>query len=182
MPPPWNPLNFPTTISPQPPWGRSNFQEKYSSRGWNVGYRERDSRMDHQWKNYTIQLPPTKSNEICKIIRFILKQFFSLNKLKKTVRNPQHASFGMPVGLGLFGPIQKEMTTITPLIILKSSIKTFFSDWHSIFKQLATQPTSDLQLVQELPSCVGYSDACKLGVVGLWVSGMKKLTPFMWKI
>ena len=52
----------------------------------------------------------------------------------------------------------------------------------SIVTQLLTQPTSVIQLLQWLPLYVGYSDACKLGVGGVCVGGMKKLTPFLWLI
>ena len=105
-----------------------------------MGYRKRDIRMDHPWKNYTIQLPPKKSNEICKTIRSILKQEkISLNKFQKIAEKIQHAPFGMPVGQGLFIPIQQAMADIPPLIIFKPSIKKWLSDWHSIVTQLSVQ-------------------------------------------
>ena len=88
----------------------------------------------------------------------------------------------MPGGRDLFSPIQQEMDGITPLIILKKSIKKVLSDWRIIVTQLSTQSNSVLQLVQYLPSYVGYSDACKLGSGGVWVSGMKRLTPLLRQI
>ena len=88
----------------------------------------------------------------------------------------------MPGGRGISSYIQQYMAGIPPLIILKPSIKTFLSDRRSIVTQLSAQPTSVLQLVQELPSYVGYRNAFNLGEVGLWVSGMKRLTLFLWQI
>ena len=132
---------------------------------------------------YTIQLTQKKANGICKTIRSILKQEkISLNNYQKISGKLQHSSFGMPEGRGLFGPIQKSMAGITSFIILKPSIKIFLNDWRSIVTQLSAQPTSVLQIVQELPSYVGYSDVCKLGAGGVCVSGMKNLTPFLWQL
>ena len=85
----------------------------------------------------------------------------------------------MPVGQGLFVPIRQAMAVITPFIILKPSIKTFLSDWRIIVTKLSAQPTSVIQIVQELSSYIGYSDACKIGSGGVCVSVMKRLTPFL---
>ena len=108
---------------------------------------------------YTTQLPPKKSNENFKIIRSIIKQQqISINKCQKIAGKLQHASFGIPSSRCLFIPIQQEMPCNHPFIILKSSIKKNLSNWRSIVKKISTQPTSVLRLVQELRSCVGYSD------------------------
>ena len=112
-----------------------------------------------------------KSNEICKIIRSILKQQkFSLNNFQKMAANPQHVSFGMHGGQGLIRPIKKSMQSIPPFIIHQKVL----SDWRIIVTQLSTHLTSVIQLVQGLTSYVGYSDACKIGAGGVWVFGIKK--------
>ena len=98
---------------------------------------------------YTTQLPPKQSNEICKTILSILKQEkISLNKFQKLVSKLQHASFGMPIGRGLFIPIHQAMVGIPPLIILKPSIKKALTDWRSILTQISAQPTSVLHIVK----------------------------------
>ena len=106
----------------------------------------------------------------------------SLNKFQKIARKLQHASFGMPGGRGVFNPIQHAIVGITLFVILKTSIKKLIIDWRIIVTQLSTQPTSFLQLVQELPSYISYSDAFKLGAGGFWFSGMKILTLFLCQI
>ena len=88
----------------------------------------------------------------------------------------------MPGGRGIFTPIQQAMVDIPPFIMPKNSIKKFLSDWRRIVAQLYDQPTSVLQLVQELPSYVVYSDVCKLEEGGVWVSRMKKRTLFLWQL
>ena len=88
----------------------------------------------------------------------------------------------MPVGRGLSKPIQQAMAGIPPFIILKPSIKKVLSYWRSVVTQLSSQPTSVLQIVQYFPLYVGYSDSCKLGARGVWVSVMKRLRLFPCKI
>ena len=61
----------------------------------------------------------------------------SLNKFQKIAGNLQHAYFGMTGGRGLFSLIQQSVDRIPPFIILKSSIKTFLSDWRSIVTQVS---------------------------------------------
>jgi hypothetical protein len=132
---------------------------------------------------FTIKLPLKKSDTICTTIRSILKQQkISLNKFQQIAGKLQHASFGMPGGKGLFSPLQRALIGNPPFIQLTPALKQTLSDWRNIVRQIAKQPTSVLQLVMELPSFIGYSDACKLGAGGTWVSGLKHINPFLWQV
>jgi hypothetical protein len=132
---------------------------------------------------FTIKLPTKKSDTICTTIRSILKQQkISLNKFQQIAGKLQHASFGMTGGKGLFSPLQRALIGNPPFVHLTPALKQTLSYWRNIVRQIAKQPTSVLQLVMELPSFIGYSDACKLGAGGTWVSGMKHINPFLWQV
>eukprot|EP00957_Ditylum_brightwellii_P209758 15363100-Ditylum_brightwellii.AAC.2 len=55
-------------------------------------------------------------------------------------------------------------------------------DCLTIIQHMSTHPTSVLQLVSDYPHYVGYTDAYKLGVGGVWTLGLKPLCPVVWQV
>ena len=134
-------------------------------------------------KDFTIQLPTEKCTKIITIINAVLKlKRASLNKFQKLSGKLQHASFGIPSGKGLFSPIQMAMRGNPEFIALSNELKIILEDWRYIIRYLKNNPTSVSQLVQNFPSYIGYTDACGLGAGGAWVSGLKEIQPFLWKL
>jgi hypothetical protein len=134
-------------------------------------------------KNFTIKLPSKKCQEIIIFIRKILKiKRPSLNKYQKLAGKLQHASFGIPGGTGLFTPIQMAMSGNPSFIPLTSELKCILKDWQHMIKYMDDNPTSVLQLVQNYPDYIGYSDSCGIGTGGTWSSGTKHLSPFLWQL
>jgi hypothetical protein len=133
--------------------------------------------------NYTIRLPSKKCNDIIVFIRKILKiKRPSLNKYQKLAGKLQHASFGIPGGTGLFTPIQMAMSGNPQFVPLTSELKCILKDWQYMIKYMDTTPTSILQLVQDYPDYIGYSDSCGMGTGGTWSSGTRHLSPFLWQL
>ena len=131
---------------------------------------------------YTIRLPHTKCRDIRKLIKNILtKSRISLKKFQKIAGKLQHASYGLPGGKGLFSPLQMAMINDPSFINLTNEIKVVLSDWQHLIAHMRNNPTSVMQLVTNHPDYIGYSDACKLGVGGAWVSGLKAISPFIWQ-
>jgi hypothetical protein len=134
-------------------------------------------------QKFTIRLPSKKCQEIITFIRKILKiKRPSLNKYQKLAGKLQHASFGIPGGTGLFTPIQMAMSGNPSFIPLTSELKCILKDWQYMIKYMDTNPTSVLQLVQNYPDYIGYSDSCGMGTGGTWSSGTKHLSPFLWQL
>ena len=132
--------------------------------------------------DYTINLPITKVIVITKMIKKLLKaERTSLQKFQKLAGKLQHASYGMPGGVGLFSPIQMAMKGNPNFIILTPELKHILDDWRFMIRLMESSPTSVLQLVTNYPDYVGYSDACGIGVGGCWTSGLKHLYPFLWQ-
>ena len=138
---------------------------------------------DFDGENFTIQLPPEKCQKIITLLNSTLKlKRASLNKFQKIAGKLQHASFGIPSGKGLFSPIQMAMKGDPDFIPISAELTIILVDWRYIIKYLKTHPTSVSQLVKEYPSYIGYTDACRLGAGGTWLSGLKPMTPFLWKL
>jgi hypothetical protein len=133
-------------------------------------------------ETFTIKLPDKKCIEIIKMIKKMLhRKNSSLKKYQKLAGKLQHASFGIPGGSGLFSPIQVAMRGDPPVITLSTTLKQILADWRYIIHFMMKNPTSVLQLLAEYPAYVGYSDACGVGVGGIWTSGLTHIKPFVWK-
>eukprot|EP00957_Ditylum_brightwellii_P094716 7212813-Ditylum_brightwellii.AAC.1 len=61
-------------------------------------------------------------------------------------------------------------------------IREALLDWTFLVKYLKAHPKLVWQLVSEYPSHLGYTDACLLGVGGVWTSGTANLQPLVWQI
>ena len=66
-------------------------------------------------------------------------------------------------------------------ILLTPILKEALVDWNALVQHLKHQPTSILQLVQQPPHYISYTDACGLGVGGVWCSGTQLLDTFLWQ-
>ena len=93
----------------------------------------------------------------------------------------QHASFGIPGGRGMFSPIQAAMVGDPDFINMTDALRLCLEDWHYFIHYLEKHPTHVYQLVQLFPDYIGFSDSCRLGTVGVWVSGQGKFSPFLWQ-
>ena len=89
--------------------------------------------------------------------------------MQKLAGKLQHASFAMPGGWGLFSPIQRALQGDPKFIHMTEDLKECLSDWKTILRHLATNPTHVLQLVDGFPDYLGYTDACGKGAGGVWM-------------
>jgi hypothetical protein len=134
-------------------------------------------------KNFTIQLPPKKCDDIIHLIKKVLNlKRPSLNKYQKLAGKLQHASLGIPWGRALFTPIQMAMVGEPKFIPLTEDLRLILNDWKTIIRHMQKSPTSVLQLVKNWPDYVGHSDACRLGAGGTWNNGLKEIEPFLWQV
>ena len=134
-------------------------------------------------KNYTIQLPPQKCDEICRIIwRITRLPHLHIRKFQSIAGKLQHASLGIPGGGSLFTPFDMALNKATNIIVLTPVLKQALVDWRVFVQYLSRHPTSIFQLVQQPPAVIAYTDACKLGAGGVWCSGTHSITPFLWQV
>ena len=132
---------------------------------------------------FTIQLPPSKSLKISKLIKRILQRATCpLKRFQELAGKLQHASLGLPGGAGLFSPLQMAMRGLPKLIIIDHYLQVALADWRTIIQHLSSTPTPVHHLVPDYPDYVGYSDACRLGMGGVWCSGLQPLSPFVWQV
>ena len=94
----------------------------------------------------------------------------------------QHASFGIPGGVGLFSTLQVTSKGTHYFINVTASLQQCFQDWGAIIKHMKTHLISVLKLVKQLSEYVGYSDSCRLGTGGVWTSGTHTIQPTLWQL
>ena len=132
---------------------------------------------------YTIQLPPEKCSEICRLISRMLRlPQVHIRKFQSITGKLQHASFGIPGGKSLFTPFDMALNAATEMVVLTPVLKQALADWRVFVQYLARHPTSIFQLIQQPPALISYTDACKLGAGGVWCSGTHAITPFLWQV
>ena len=138
---------------------------------------------DINGEDYTIQLPPNKSDKIVKLIRKILKsRSIPLKRFQKLAGKLQHASIGIPGGSGLFSPLQMAMIGNPAYVIIDAYLAETLKDWRTIIHYMKNNPCSVLQLVTDFPNFIGFSDACKLGAGGIWSPGTESCPYVVWKL
>ena len=134
-------------------------------------------------KDFTLQLPTPKCEAIRKMTKTIItSKRVSLNKFQKLAGKLQHASFGIPGGKSLFSPIQRAMARNPDFINITKELITILEDWRYIIQYMIKNPTSVLQLINEYPHYLGYSDSCGIGTGGVWTSGLLSLSPLLWQL
>ena len=134
-------------------------------------------------ENYTIQLPKEKCDQICSLLRRILrKPRISIKKFQQLTGKLQHASFGMPGGKSLFTPLDMALQQATDIVTITPLLKQTLADWRVLVQYMAMHPTSIFLLVTQPPALIQYTDACKLGAGGVWCSGTSAITPFLWQV
>ena len=117
---------------------------------------------------------PDKCVKISKLIKKIFKQSYCpLQKFQELAGKLQHACFGIPGGKGLLSPIHEALKTIPKSVKLTPYLKMTLRDWRTLVQQLAQHPTPIQFLVRNYPSYIQYTDACKLGVVGVITPGLE---------
>ena len=135
-------------------------------------------------KNYSIRLPLAKITKIQdEISAIIKKKKVPSNTLEKIQGRLIHASIGIPGGRGLMSPLYaaqiqtKEFTSITP------QLKQCLQDWKELVKVVNSRETSVLELVPQPAEYIGYVDASKTAVGGVWTNGTKTLTQqWVWRL
>ena len=73
-------------------------------------------------------------------------------------------------------PVPPKYIKITP--ILKETLQ----DWRTVVRQLCRIPTDVLQLTAAYPDYLGYSDACKTGVGGVWLGVSEDIGFYVWRL
>ena len=134
-------------------------------------------------EKYTIQLPQDKCKTICGLLRRMMSRTsVSVQKFQQLTGKLQHASLGIPGGKSLFTPLDMALQTASEVVQITPLLKQTLADWRVMVQYMAKHPTSIFQLVQQPPSYIAYTDACRLGAGGVWCSGTTELIPFLWKV
>ena len=105
----------------------------------------------------------------------------TLTDFQQLMGKLNHATIGMPNGRGLSAPIYQAMKGDPANIPITANLKHALSDWHTMIEQISARPTHVLELSPGEPAFIGYVDACKTGVGGVWLSGTQSIKPRVWR-
>ncbi len=137
---------------------------------------------DFNGRDYTIQLPPDKVTKLQdRLTEILTEKEAPYNEFEKVMGKINHASIGIPNGRGLSAPIYQAMKHNKTTVPINPPVKQALKDWKTIIQEVANRPTHVLELMPGDADYIGFVDACKTGVGGVWLSGNKKLSnPFVW--
>ena len=134
-------------------------------------------------KHYTVYLPPEKTEKL----RLTLKNMASLPEIdlksfQSMAGKLNHAAFGIPNGRGLTSPIYRATHHNPELVRVTPALKQALLDWNTLLLQISTRPTHVLELSSREPAFIGFVDACKSGIGGVWLPGTHQLQPVVWRL
>ena len=132
-------------------------------------------------QNYTIYLPTEKVKKLRNLIKAVIKKpSTTLKEYQRIAGKLNHASIGIPNGRGLNSPIYQAMANNPDIIIISPQLQQAFKDWNILLLQIGSRPTHVLELVHDNADYIGYVDACKTGIGGVWTS--EHIPPTVWRI
>ena len=136
----------------------------------------------------TMELPMDKVTKITALITKAKRQQWLPRKEFESLRGKlRHAALGLPDGRTLIRPLDRALAVAekrqrTVQIKRGSTLAKSLGDFSTLLKQMASQPTPCRLLVPGTPGYIGYVDACKTGVGGVWLPGTNDLPPIVWRI
>ena len=108
----------------------------------------------------TIQLPPNKFNDICALLRKLLKKHrVTLNEFQRLAGKLKNSAMGIPGGKSLFTLIYMAMSGDPEFIKITPLLRQWFEDWRCLVQCMARTPTNVLKLVVNTPTYISYTDA-----------------------
>lgn len=133
--------------------------------------------------DWTIRLPEDKVHKIQTLISETASSTEVPLKTYQTMAGKlNHATHGIPNGRGLFAPIYAAMKNDPDMVPLTPPLKRALTDWHDMLHIVKERPTHVLELSPGEPHYIGYVDACKSGIGGVWFSGTKHLPYHVWRL
>ena len=134
-------------------------------------------------QNFTMQLPQKKVIKLRTALKKAAKDLMvPLRDFQSLAGKLNHAAFGIPNGKALSAPIY-QATRGDPLQVqITPAIKLALEDWNVLLQQIASRPTHMLELTPAAPAFIGFVDACKHGIGGVWLSGTERIQPTVWRI
>ncbi len=134
-------------------------------------------------KDFTLYLPPSKTDKICDTLHSLAaKDTVPLTPIQAIAGKLNHASIGIPNGRALSSPIYQATRHQPQNIRITPYLKQALLDWKTLLRQISKRPTHVLELAPTLPAYIGFVDACKTGIGGVWFSGTKHIQPTVWRL
>ena len=133
--------------------------------------------------DFTIFLPPQKTAKLRKLLKTTAKQKASpLKQFQSIAGKMNHATIGIPNGKALCSALYAATKGDPEHVIITPMVKQSLNDWNILLNQISTRPTHVLELIPNPPCFIGFVDACKFGIGGVWLSGTDSITPHVWRL
>jgi hypothetical protein len=132
-----------------------------------------------------IELAQKKQDFILKELKTVTRmkgvQFKRFEKLNRKLR---HASIAVPAGKYLFGPLNR-ILAIKPKTVFWlrcPGAKAALTDWRQLLMETTREPTHVRELVLGPADWKGTFDASGESAGGVWLPGIRKITPVVWRL
>ena len=132
-----------------------------------------------------MELPADKVTKITTEIHRVTRKHTIPRKQFEQLRGKlRHACIGIPAGKGLMSPIDAALRGTHRHIRVRTNtpLRDALLDISTIVTVLGTRPTHCSELVVHDPGYIGYCDASKLGAGGVWLAGIRALSPVVWRV
>jgi hypothetical protein len=136
-------------------------------------------------ENRTVQLPPSRADDLLKEVKSILKkQRVPLKRFRSIAGRLQHAARILPAAKAFFTPINNALRGLPIFVGLSrhGEVRHALLDIAAVIRELASRPTHVSELVQKELNYIGYCDASAFGAGGVWFGGTQRLRPIVWRI
>jgi hypothetical protein len=133
----------------------------------------------------TIQLPPSRAEDLLKEVKSILKKRrVPLKRFRSIAGRLQHAARILPAARAFFTPLNNALQGLPSFVGLSrhGEVRHALIDIAAVIRDLASRPTHVSELVEQTLDYTGYCDASAFGAGGVWFGGKKKLKPIVWRV
>jgi hypothetical protein len=133
----------------------------------------------------TIQLPPSRAEDLLKEVKNILKKRrVPLKRFRLLAGRLQHAARILPAARAFFTPVNNALKGLPYFVGLsrQGEVRHVLLDITAVIRDLASRPTHISALVEQTLDYTGYCDASAFGAGGVWFGGNKELQPVFWRV
>ena len=131
----------------------------------------------------TISLSPKRLSDLAELLNISpTQQRMSRKKLERLIGKLRSMHLAIPSAIGHFYHIQRALTTANhKTAYLSAAFHQDIAHWQGLCTRMRLRPTFLAEIVQRLPTDLGYADASGLGGGGVWLDPNDDGTHFVWR-
>ena len=135
----------------------------------------------------TLRLPPKRKAELGTLLNIPPSQCrISTKKLERLIGKLRSMHLAIPGAVGHFYNLQQSLTAAhhahRSTAYVTSGFHSNLRFWRRLCAEMPTRPTYLVEIVQRLPTNIGFTDASGLGAGGVWIDPNKDGRNYAWHL